>query len=153
MMWMKHIQELIKQDGVMDHGRVDQQTLAEEELKSSFWLYPTYFPEIDCITAKEMQAAGVIPITTGYAALEESQISGIKLPGDVYDPEWQENYIKQIEFSAKDNPEHPEIKEYMNSDRIEIQENAQKFSWDKIADKWDNELTQKGEDNAIMEGV
>ncbi len=134
MMWMKHIQELMKQDGVIDHGRVDQQTLAREELKSSFWLYPTYFPEIDCITVKEMQAAGVIPITTGYAALAENQISGVKLEGDVYDPEWQQKYIDTV-ISL---PKYP------------VQDVSQ-FSWDNIAEVWDKELTQDGVDNASVE--
>ncbi len=138
MMWMKKMQEMIKQDGVIDHGRVDQKTLAMEELKSSFWLYPTYFPEIDCITAKEMQAAGVMPITTGYGALEESQISGIKLPGDVYDPEWQEKYIK-------------EVVEQINKPRETV--SVQQFAWDRVAEVWNMELQENGVDNAEVEGV
>lgn len=122
MLWMKKVQDLMKQEGVIDHGRVGQKELAEDLLKTSFWLYPTYFPEIDCITAKEMQAAGVIPITSGYAALEESQKIGVKLTGDVYDPEWQEEYIKAA-VSAKPEPFDASI-----------------FSWDKVAKEWNEQL-------------
>lgn len=121
MAWMKKIQALMDQPGVVDHGRVGQAELAQDLLKTSFWLYPTYFPEIDCITAKEMQAAGVIPITSGYAALEESQKVGVKLPGDVYDPKWQDEYIKAA-IAAKPEPFDASI-----------------FSWDLVAEKWNQE--------------
>ena len=46
--WMERMKEMMKQDGIVDHGRVDQVTLAKEMLKSSIWLYPTDFPEIHC---------------------------------------------------------------------------------------------------------
>jgi len=136
MIWMRKVQEKMKQPGVIDHGRVGQRELAEEMMKSSFWLYPTYFPEIDCITAKEMQAAGVIPITSGYAALEESQQSGIKLPGDVYDPEWQQQYIDAvIEATTRGHGAAP----------------TTQFSWDNVAHVWNEQLTENN--NAKEDGA
>ncbi len=147
MMWMKKVQEMMKQDGVVDHGRVGQKELAQDMLKTSFWLYPTDFPEIDCITAKEMQAAGVYPITSGYAALEESQISGMKVRGDTYDPEWQKEYIKEV-VSYKDaeiNHEH-------------IKTLSKQFSWDNVAQVWKEQLNgesynkELGRDSASTEG-
>ncbi len=127
MMWMKKIQGLMNQPGVVDHGRVGQAELAQDELKTSFWLYPTYFPEIDCITAKEMQAAGVVPITTGYAALEESQKTGIKLPGDVYDPKWQDEYVQTVVKAA-------------NSPLEDTTVVAKDFNWDIVTAKWNESM-------------
>lgn len=136
MMWMKKMQEKMKLPGVVDHGRLGQQELAAELLKTSFWLYPTYFPEISCITAMEMQAAGVVPITSGFAALAETQQSGIKLEGDVYDPVWQEKYINLV-VTAKPQ------------DTTKV---AKQFSWDLVADDWNLELGVGGVDNAEKEG-
>jgi len=125
MMWMKKVQALMDQPGVVDHGRVGQKELAQDELKTAFWLYPTNFPEIDCITAKEMQAAGVYPITSGYAALAESQQTGIKVPGDIYDPKWQDQYINAV----------------IGTKWEDTREVAKQFSWDIVANTWNNELT------------
>jgi tetratricopeptide (TPR) repeat protein len=140
MAWMKKVQELMEQPGVINHGRVGQKDLAEDLLKTSYWLYPTYFPEIDCITAKEMQAAGVVPITSGYAALAETQQSGIAIPGDVYDPEWQEQYTNVVLSTVADKTDY------------DPQSIAKQFDWGKIALTWNNELYE-AQDNAATDGA
>lgn len=131
MAWMQKVQEMMNQAGVVDHGRVGQAELAIEQLKSSFWLYPTYFPEIHCITACEMQASGAIPLTSGYAALEETQQSGLKLKGDVYDPKWQAEFIEKITTLTD---------EWIQSERAKGIEVAKTFTWDEVATKWHAEL-------------
>jgi tetratricopeptide (TPR) repeat protein len=133
MAWMHKMEELMKKPGVVNHGRVGQAELHKDQLKSSLWLYPTYFPEIHCITACEMQAAGVIPVTSGYAALEETQKVGLKLEGDVYDPEWQENYVKEVVKLAKDKKRLEEL-------RIKAKSEARQFSWELVATNWDKKL-------------
>lgn len=133
MQWMKKVQSMMEQDGVVDHGRVGQDELAEDMLKSNFWLYPTHFPEIHCITACEMQAAGVIPITSGYAALKETQKAGVQLEGDVFDPEWQEEFTQEVLDLIEDEERQQEIRE-------NAQEAAQEFSWDQVSEIWNNKL-------------
>lgn len=129
MAWMKKVQEMMNQPGVIDHGRVSQTELAKDMLKSSYWLYPTDFPEIHCITACEMQAAGVYSITSGYAALEETQKSGLKLKGNVRDKDWQEKYTDEVIAKAKKGIDKDLIKF--------IKEQANQFSWDLVAHEWD----------------
>lgn len=46
--WMESIKNLMKQEGVIYHGRVGQQKLAEEFGKSSLWAQPTTFEETFC---------------------------------------------------------------------------------------------------------
>ena len=58
-------------EGVTYHGTVSQEELHEWQEKSEYWLHPTDYEETYCITALEMQYAGVIPVTTKVAALEE----------------------------------------------------------------------------------
>ena len=126
MKWMKKVQQLMLQPGVVDHERVNQKELAQDLLKTSFWLYPTYFPEIHCITACEMQAAGVFPITSGYAALAEVQKAGIALKGDIYDPEWQEKYTERV-INALTNKV---------SETIDVSD----MSWDNVVKSWNENL-------------
>ncbi len=133
MSWMKRIQAMASQPGVLDHGRRGQRELAVEQLKSSFWIYPTYFPEIHCITACEMQAAGVIPLTTGFAALAETQKSGLAMPGDPYDPNWQEQFVDAVMRFAGDDG-------LMAHERAKAKGAAKEFSWEKVAQLWDHEI-------------
>lgn len=120
MEWMRSMKRKMQQDGITYHGRVGQKELAKEMLLSGVWVYPTEFPEIDCITAREMQAAGVYPITSGFAALEETQVTGKKILAMD-----KEAYVQAI-------------KEAMTEpiDRNGIQQAAQAFSWDEVMQTW-----------------
>lgn len=122
--WAHIMMEKIKQDGITYHGRVGQKELAKEILSSGVWLYPTEFAEIHCITACEMQAGGAYPITSGFAALEETQLIGDRIP--VTD---KDAYIQAIK-KAMTEP----------IDRENIQRCAQAFSWDNVVEVWNNTL-------------
>lgn len=58
--------------GLFWRGRVPPQELAVAQLNSDVWAYPTDFMETYCLTAVQMQAAGVLPITSRLAALTEN---------------------------------------------------------------------------------
>jgi glycosyltransferase involved in cell wall biosynthesis len=128
---MKTMQTKMEQPGIVNHGRVSQTELAKDLLASSLWLYPTEFPEIHCITALEMQAAGVYPITTGYAALAETQQAGVKLPGDPKTPEWRAKFVDEV------------VKAYENQAwKAETgRDYAKKCSWDNTTSVWIKNLT------------
>lgn len=64
-----------EEGGIRWHDRVDPATLARSTYSSNFWAYPTDFMETFCITAVQMQAAGVIPIYSDLAALRETVAS------------------------------------------------------------------------------
>lgn len=130
--WISMMKNLIKQDGITDHGRVSQDRLAAELLQSSVWLYPTNFIEIHCITALEMQAAGVIPVTTGFAALNETQKSGRKLPGNPYDKAWQDRYIDAVveTYSTLSTDE-------AEKERLRGYHFVEDCTWDQVAAQWD----------------
>ena len=66
-------------EGVEFKGTVGQQELHYAMMCSEYWLYLTSYEETYCITALEMQMAGVIPIVTNTAALNETVNSGIIL--------------------------------------------------------------------------
>lgn len=129
MAWMEQMKRKMQQEGVVDHGRVGQEELAREMLSSALWLYPTQFPEIHCITACEMQAAGVFPMTTGFAALAETQKTGYTQIGDPTTDSWRKKFTEAVVHRLKEGADHEAIKTV-----------AKDFSWDAVADVWDHEL-------------
>lgn len=50
---------------------MDVVSLAEEMSKSTFWLYPTDFPETCCTALLMALAVNLVPVTTQFASLEE----------------------------------------------------------------------------------
>jgi glycosyltransferase involved in cell wall biosynthesis len=68
----KVILDRLDQDGVMFHGMVGQDRLAEGFAKAGVWAYPSDFPETSCITAMKALAMGCLPVTSGYCAVSET---------------------------------------------------------------------------------
>lgn len=129
MQWVEQMKEKMNQKGIINHGRVGQDELAKEMMQSSLWLYPTEFAEIHCITALEMQAAKVYPITTGYAALQETQKSGVKLDGDPKTDAWKDKFVTEIVYAL----ENPDL---LEKELDEGEEYAKSCSWDNVAKSW-----------------
>jgi tetratricopeptide (TPR) repeat protein len=70
----KLINKIKTSQGVFNHGRIAQDELAKEMLKSEYWLYTPSagkFEETYCITALECQACGVKCIVDGSGSLSE----------------------------------------------------------------------------------
>lgn len=136
--WKAKVDELMKQEGVVHHGRVGQQEVVDETFKSGFWTYPTHFYEISCITAMKCQAAGAIPVVCSYAALKETVQHGVKIPiidKDIYDDEIKAQYKKELIGLMKKTPkELEEIRKPM----MEWARN--KFTWTNIAKQWTEEF-------------
>lgn len=112
---------------VVNHGRLPQNELAQELLRSSIWLYPTYFAETYCITAIEAQLAGLVPVTNGLAALSETVIAP-KIEGDVRDPDIQRIYANRVIELLKNPP--------TQEDRARIRSEAPAVSWAERAASW-----------------
>jgi len=115
--------------GVVFHGRVSQDELASEYLKSSVWPYPTWFTETSCISAMEAHAAGVRMVTSPIAALNETVgPRGTMVAGDWLSLDYQNRFIDAV-VEAMDRPG--------DDDRKKLQEHARKhFGWDSLADEW-----------------
>lgn len=124
--------KLMEQPGITYHGRVGHEQLAKEFLKSSVWVYPTYFTEISCITAMKAQAAGAIPVTTTMAALNETVQHGYKISFSIYDKRTQLSFV-QIVADLLNNPDKQEkIRKPM------MKWAHQKLSWKSVAESWDS---------------
>lgn len=132
--WKKKMDEMMKADGVTDHGRVTQDELIPWIEKSAIWAYPTHFGEISCISAMKAQAFGAIPVVINYAALQTTVQFGIKVDGDIYDKETQDEFKKQLIGLLKDDKRQAEIREPM------MKWAKNEFTWNKVAADWQKEF-------------
>lgn len=133
MAWKEKINKLMEQKGIVHHGRVSKSELEAIRKKCGIWAYPTYFGETCCITALDCQKDGVVPVTMDYAGLSETVQSGIKVKGDIYDPEVREEYLQALLGMMGDEKIWWEEKEK----GIEF---AQEWTWDNVAKKWEEYL-------------
>ena len=134
MMWKEEVVKGLRQQDVYDHGRVPQEQLVSELKKSGIWAYPTYFGEINCISALKAQYYGCEPVVINYAALRETVQFGRKVEGDIYEKETQEAFVREL-IDALTNPMSDEK-------RSEMSTWAEQFKWSEVAKTW-NELFQE----------
>lgn len=128
--WKWNVVRKMADVGAKELGRLSHEDLAKEFLSSGVWAYPTSFWEIDCITAKKAQAGGVEPITSGYAALQESVLKHEEEIEDIHDkPKELEKFKKRVIHALKNPVSEDKRKEI--ADKI-----INKYGWDKIAQQW-----------------
>lgn len=136
MAWKAKMDELMKQPGITDHGRVPQKDLVKEYEQSGIWAYPTHFGEINCISAIKAQVYGCEPVVVNYAALRETVQYGRRIEGDVYDQETKDEFKKQLILALNE----PMAEEK----RLEMQKWAKDtYSWKRIASDWDIEFRKE----------
>lgn len=130
--------ELMKQDGITEHGRVGHKQLVRELQKSGLWVYPSHFEEISCISAMKAQAAGCVPVCTDYAALNETVKTGIKIEGSCKDGKTIQRFKEEIIKVLKDE----KIQEKY---RASVLDHKDEFGWDRVATQWSSDLFQAQE--------
>lgn len=125
---MLHLMETLP--NVTEHGRIGQEELAKELLKSDIYVYPCHFPEISCISAMKAQVAGCIPLTTDFGALAETNLLSVtKVHGSAKDTEVRENFKKTL-LGLLEEP----LSEQERG--IIVQKARQKFDWYNVAKQW-----------------
>ena len=79
MAWKSKIIKEMEAVGIENLDRISHEEVAKLYNTARIFLYPTEFAEIDCISARKAQAGGAIPITTDFAALNETVRHGLKI--------------------------------------------------------------------------
>lgn len=117
--------------GVVYHDRVNQQQLAEEFLSAGCWTHPTWFTETSCISAMELQAAGVRLVSSSIAALNETVGSrGTLIDGDWTTVPYKDKFVDAVVNALTNND---------NSDRDALQKYAQEhFGLESLAQNWND---------------
>lgn len=136
--WVDECKKLMSNcPGFKELGRLDQKEVNELYAKADLFVYPTRFPEIDCISLSKAMSAGCIPVCTPAGSISEKlgidrQIA--KLKHDSIDYSLEEgrdfdNFVKAVIAVLNDSTRdsrREEISEYANS----------MYSWNKIAKEW-----------------
>ena len=125
--------------GIFSHGRVNQKELSEAMYGVNYWGYPSEFCETFCITAIENQAAGVIPVASKLAALNETvAVKDLLVEGWPHNLDYQNRWLALL-F---------ELIEIEGDKRIEIREIGRNFalqySWESAYSKWNNLFKELG---------
>lgn len=127
---------------VKDHGKISQEQIVKEIFQAGVWAYPCPFPEISCITAIKAQAGGAIPVSSNFAALDETVQFGVKLPMKPvsektpvgkWDKEDLANFERELIAMLRDEKRQESI-------RPEMMKWAREQSWANIAKQWEGEF-------------
>lgn len=140
MKWMDDMVAKGKElDGVTEYGKVGQDQIVRRIFSSGIWVYPCPFPEVYCITAIKMQAGGAVPVSTDFAALDETVQFGtkIKIPNDGQVGQGDEKFLEKFKEELIWWLTHPEEQEKI---RPEMMRWARTKSWRAVAEQWAGEF-------------
>jgi glycosyltransferase involved in cell wall biosynthesis len=128
------LKEGLKQEGIVNRGRVSPSDLALTFLSAGVWAAPSWFSETFCISCVEAMAAGLHIVTTPVAALKEVALPpAVLVPGVIEDP-----YAAQTpEFLAEFF--HQTI-QAMRRAEVGPAEYQRPYGLDELAKEWDEML-------------
>jgi glycosyltransferase involved in cell wall biosynthesis len=127
--WKKSVEALMGQPGITHYGRIGKEELAKIRSSCGIWAYPTFFEEINCITALDSANDGLVPVTMTLAALNETAKCGILIDVDIKDEKIQKEYLKQLLELMGD-------KERWKRLSLKCKKFANKYKWGEISDQW-----------------
>lgn len=119
------------------HGKTEQEELANHLKESVVWLHPCDFIETSCITAMEMIASGVYPVTRRLGGLKDT-LRGAEENGmatllnhDCVKPEEFKAYIDETLAVLREKRWERDVFQLFNVDAL---------SWKSVAESWLDEL-------------
>lgn len=127
-------EKTLKELGVIDHGRVGHDEIAKAMSSAGVFAYPCTFPEVYCISAIKAQAAGCDAVTSDFAVLDEYNELGCKVHLDTKDyQKFKDDYTEALII---------ELREKIGNDIQDdwVKELREKFSWEKTAEGWSEEM-------------
>jgi glycosyltransferase involved in cell wall biosynthesis len=135
MKWKWEVIRAMSKVGTFNAGRISHEALSDLMRDTKVLVYPTSFPEIDCITVKKAQAAGMDVVTSGYAAL---QTSVLKEEPDIEliheKPEELDKFVNRVVEALK-NPISEQERQDLSKKAVDV------FNWEGVAAVWDKELS------------
>lgn len=143
MAWKAEMDRMMDKPSIVHHGRVPQKEMQSWIERCGIWAFPCHFYEISCISAMRSQIGGAIPVCTDFAALESTVQYGVKVSGDIYDPEVLEKFKQELIAMLKDENKQEEIRKEM------IPWAKQMFTWTRVGEQWSN-LFKKGEADGLI---
>ena len=129
----KHRVRWMVKDDINFLGAISREELIQEELKSDYFIYPSTYDELFCISCAEAQYAGMFPITSAMGALATTNM-GKKIHVDPKDPRNDITFVKIVVDIMNDRDETEQMRKI-------IQKVAKsRFSPTKILADWDKKV-------------
>lgn len=131
--WVSEIKERIKcTEGFVDLGKLGPNEIRDLYEKADIFIYPTYFPEIDCISLTKALSAGCIPIVSNSGAMSEK----IGMDGHV-----EKMINDKLDYSLSEGPLFDEfveqvIKELKNPQKDRKKYDTTSYDWNIVVKKW-----------------
>jgi glycosyltransferase involved in cell wall biosynthesis len=119
--------------GVSESVRLGHDDLTKEMFKSGVWAYPSFFPEVNCITAQKAMAAGCWPVTSNFAALKDVVQRGDVIDMGEFTPDAIEEYKEALIHRLLNPVKEKERQEMMTWAR-------ETYSWKNTARQWSDEM-------------
>lgn len=140
-----HFSDYVDQlDNVKFHGSLSREKLYELMSKCEYWYYPTDYEETFCITALEMLAHQVKPVTSLKAGLKETLNNfNCKKFDDIIDFDKVNDYIKSCDWKHKLNEWESYIYNMKDEFKIDCIYIIALHSNAEIIDKWKEEIKNK----------
>lgn len=132
--WKARMDEMMKAEGIIHHGRLPQKKVEELMKTCGLWTYPTHFGEINCINAMKAQSFGCVPVYVNYAALQTTVKYGLPVEGDIYEKEVRELYKEKLIWALQNPDWQEECRQVM------MPWAQKKFPWSNVAKQWSDEF-------------
>ena len=137
--------EKLKEKGIVEGGgRLSHPEINRKYLQAGALVYPTRFYEIHCISAAKAQAAGCVPITTNFAALDETVRYGYKINAHELPDLINGNSMGLTNTQSRKEWVDALVDYLMNPYRMDRSAMAawakNEFDWNKVAKGWSDEL-------------
>lgn len=144
--WVSEMKELMRStEGFYDHDRLSQEDVVKLYQEASFYVYGTYFDEIDCLSFSKALSAGCVPIiASNNCALAEKMkylgLSYIKLrEHDMNPKEFPDFSLRSgLEFDLWVNKIIEEIKNYNGINETIVNKMNSKYNLKNVANEWLN---------------
>lgn len=139
--WVSKMKELIKNtEGFVNLGRVSLKEIDDLYATADVFVYPTQFPEIDCISLTKAMSAGAIPVVTPSGAMSE------KIGIDFQCATESNSIDSSLKEGELFNSYVHSLIRVLKSERKDIEKmktNVDKmYNWQIIADQWIKKLNQ-----------
>jgi glycosyltransferase involved in cell wall biosynthesis len=120
--WKEAMCQMMKQDGIVIHSRLDRPDDPAPFRDAALWAYPCTGGERFCITAIKAQRLGAIPVVIPMMALENTVKYGKKVQ--------MEEFVPALISALKDEAWQREERERMTGDP------AVALPWTQVSDRW-----------------
>lgn len=132
------LEKINKAENIYYHGKLKQEQLIHEFIKSDIWLYPTTFTETYCMSGLEALRSGCYCITTNLAALEETiGDRGVLINGNPKEKNVKDVFLKEVYKAFSNGKKSVKQKEGF--------EWAKTKTWEYIGREWINLLNNNKE--------